>query len=280
MSKLPLYPRGFHDFSELDKKELQGAKRLLETPSFIAHITDLVGKPIEAGFEKLPEDWNEGIAEVTRAALLKAAEAAIFTMKDIPGTKASNLWNKALVAATGAGGGFFGLKALALELPISTTIMLRSIAEIAREHGESVGSIETKMACLEVLALGGNVESDVAEESSYYIMRSTLATAVTEATEYLSKGFIQKAVAPEAAPPLIRAITMIAERFSIQITEKTVAQALPVIGAAGGAVINTMFMDHFQDMAKGHFTVRKLERKYGQEKVKKLYDSFPETEPI
>ena len=150
--------------------------------------------------------------------------------------------------------------------------MLRSLAEIAREHEESVGSIETKMACLEVLALGGKVESDVAEESYYYVMRSTLATAVTEATEYLSKGLIQKAVTPEAAPPLIRAITMIAERFSIQITAKTVAQAVHVIGAAGGAIINTMFMDHFQDMAKGHFTVRRLERKYGRGRVKELYD--------
>lgn len=98
MSKSPLYLKGPHDFSELDKKELQVAKSLLETPSFITRITDLVGKPIEAGFELLPEDWNEGISEVTRAALLKAAEAAIFTMKDIPGTKASNLWNKALEA--------------------------------------------------------------------------------------------------------------------------------------------------------------------------------------
>ena len=116
MPKPPLYLKGFHDFSESDKNELQAAKSLLETPSFIAHVTDLVGKPIEAGLELLPEDWNEGIAEVTRAALLKAAEAAIFTMKDIPGAKASNLWNKALVAATGAGGGFFGLRSC-LKIP-------------------------------------------------------------------------------------------------------------------------------------------------------------------
>ena len=70
MPKPPLYLKGFHDFSESDKNELQAAKSLLETPSFIARITDLVGKPIEAGLELLPEDWNEGIAEVTRAALL------------------------------------------------------------------------------------------------------------------------------------------------------------------------------------------------------------------
>ena len=56
--------------------------------------------------------------------------------------------------------------------------------------------------------------------------------------------------------------------------EKAAAQAIPAIGAAGGALINTIFMDHFQDMAKGHFIVRKLERKYGKEAVKILYEKL------
>ena len=262
--------------TESDIKELQRAKSLLENPGLVTRMTDLVGKPIEKGFELLPDGWNEEIAEVTQAALMKASEAAIFTMKDIPGEEASNLWHKGLVALTGAGGGLFGLPALVIELPISTTIMLRSIAEIARGKGESISSIETKMACLEVFALGGKGESDDATESAYYAMRSALAKAVTESIEFLSRGVFT----PKAAPPLIKAITMIAERFSIQITEKMAAQAAPAIGAAGGAVINTMFMDHFQDMAEGHFTVRKLERKYGQERVKELYDSLPKAESV
>ena len=66
----------------------------------------------------------------------------------------------------------------------------------------------------------------------------------------------------------------IAERFSIQVTEKAVAQAAPAIGAAGGAIINTIFIDHFQDMAKGHFTIRKLEKLYGKEDIKYLYEEM------
>lgn len=42
---------------------------------------------------------------------------------------------------------------------------------------------------------------------------------------------------------------------------KAAAQAVAAIGAVGGVAINTLFIDHFQDMAKGHFIVRKLERK-------------------
>ena len=261
-------------FTEIEIEELQDAKRRLENQGLVSRMSDLVGKPIEAGVELLPDGWDEEIGEVTQAALLKAAEAAIFTMKDIPGEEASNLWHKGLVAIIGAGGGLFGLPALAIELPISTTIMLRSIAEIAREEGESISSIETKMACLEVFAFGGKEESG---SSAYYTMRLALAKAVTEAVDFLSRRVIVDVFAPKAAPPLVKAVTIIAERFAIQITEKTAAQAAPVLGAAGGAIINTMFMDHFQDIAKGHFTVRRLERKHGYEKVKALYDSIPMT---
>jgi hypothetical protein len=46
---------------------------------------------------------------------------------------------------------------------------------------------------------------------------------------------------------------------------------VPVVGAIGGAIINTLFIDHFQDMARGHFIVRRLERTHGVAKVKRLY---------
>jgi hypothetical protein len=46
------------------------------------------------------------------------------------------------------------------------------------------------------------------------------------------------------------------------------------LGAAGGAAINVAFMDHFQDMAEGHFTVRSLERKYGAEVVRAAYEKL------
>jgi hypothetical protein len=74
---------------------------------------------------------------------------------------------------------------------------------------------------------------------------------------------------------LVRLIAKIAERFGIQVTEKAAAQAVPAIGAAGGAIINTLFIDHFQDMARGHFIVRKLERKHGKDLVKRLYAELP-----
>jgi hypothetical protein len=44
-----------------------------------------------------------------------------------------------------------------------------------------------------------------------------------------------------------------------------------LIGAAGGAVVNALFMDHFQDVARGHFIVRRLERTYDHETVRRSY---------
>ena len=45
------------------------------------------------------------------------------------------------------------------------------------------------------------------------------------------------------------------------------------LGAAGGAAINYAFIDHFQVLARGHFTVRRLERIYGPDVVRAEYDA-------
>jgi hypothetical protein len=252
---------------EQDRKELLVAKNLLENPGVAAKVTNFIGIPIETGLKLLPEGWNKKIGEVTQTALLKASDVAIFTMKDIPGEASSKIWHKLGVAVSGGVGGFFGIAAIAIELPISTSIMLRSIADIARSEGESIVATETKLACLEVFALGGNSESDDVADGGYYAVRATLAKSVADASKFL----VKKSLTDQGAPVLVKFIAKIAERFGIQVTEKAAAQAIPAIGAVGGAIINTIFMDHFQDMARGHFIVRKLERKHGKEPIEKLY---------
>ncbi len=255
------------EFQQRDLDDLKKAKKLLEYPGIAAKIADLIGTPIEKGFELLPDNWRLKVFEITRTALSKAADAAVFTMNNTPGDHSSNSWHKFAVAVTGGIGGFFGLPALSIELPVSTTIMLRSIADIARSEGEDIFSIESKMACLEVFALGGPGSSDDAAESGYFAVRAALAQSVSQAAEYIAaKGFTD-----EGAPALVRLIVQISERFSIQVSEKTAAQTIPAIGAAGGAIVNTIFIDHFQDMGSGHFIVRRLERKYGFNKVEKIY---------
>lgn len=255
---------------EEDHRALKKAVDILEYPSLTAKITDFIGTPLEKAFNYLPAKWNERIGDITQAALRKALEISIYSMKNKRGKFSSNRFHKIISGASGAVGGAFGLAALSIELPVSTTIMLRSIAEIARSEGEDINSIETQLSCLEVFALGGKSEKDDSTESGYFTVRLTLAKSISEITKFITK----KGITEEGAPLLIRFIVKVATRFGIQVSEKAAAQAVPLIGAAGGAIINLLFIDHFQNIALGHFTVRRLERKYGQEVIRNEYETI------
>ncbi|MGB3590230.1 MAG: EcsC family protein [Nonlabens sp.] len=251
----------------LEEQELIEAIILLENPGLAAKITTFVGTPIEKGISLLPEGFRNKIMDVTHSALLKATEAAMMTIKDRSKQPASNRWHKFGVALSGGIGGFFGLGAIAVELPISTTMMLRSIADIARAEGENLNDNETKLACLQVFAMGGNTADDDKVDSGYLAVRTALAQSIKN----IGQAATSKLISDETAPLVLKIITKVAERFSIQVTEKAAAQAIPAIGAAGGAIVNTLFIDHYQDMAQGHFTIRRLERKHGKELIQARY---------
>jgi len=254
-----------------DLRDLAAAKTILENPGLTARLSNLLGSPIEKGFKLLPKGWSETINKASRGALLKALQVALVTMSRSPKpAKSSNRLHKLLVGASGGIGGAFGLAALAVELPISTTIMLRSIAEIARSEGHDPRIVETRLACLEVFALGGRSPRDDASESGYWAVRAALAKAVSEAAAYLT----EKGVLEKTAPAVVRLITSIASRFGVIVSEQVAAKAVPIVGAAGGSIINVLFMNHFQDMARGHFIVKRLERKYGTEHVQAAYDQL------
>jgi hypothetical protein len=248
-------------------EQLRKARQLLEHPSLTAKITNAIGKRIDMGMALLPDRWSGVVNDATRKALETALHAALMTFGKNSQSQSSDVWHKIAATAAGAGGGAFGLPALVIELPVSTTIMLRSIADIARSEGEDIRSIEPKLACLEVFALGGRISKTDAAESGYFAVRAALARAVSEAAEFIAaRGF-----AKEGAPVIVRLISQIASRFSVNVSEKAAAQAVPAIGAVGGALINLAFIDHFQDMARGHFTVRRLERIYGTDVIQSEY---------
>jgi len=256
--------------SKHDLDDLRYAKSLLENPGLAAKISNLLGTPIEKGFELLPDKWHGAVQKVTKEALEKVLDFAVRTIGDKSKLGSSDLTHKLLATATGAGGGAFGLPALAIELPVSTTIMLRSIADIARSEGEDIKEVETKLACLEVFALGGQTVRDDATETGYFAVRTALAKTVSEAAEYI----VEKGVVKKGAPVLVKFINAVAARFGLVVSEKVVAEAVPLIGAAGGAVINAIFIDHFQDIARGHFILRRLERRYGEEFVRQEFEKL------
>jgi hypothetical protein len=250
-----------------DLAELRSAKRILEHPSLAAKIINVVGSPIEKGFEMLPEKWAGLVSDAANKALATALDVALLTLNRDRWGPARNSWHKFAVAASGGTGGALGLAGLAIELPFSTGIMLRSIADIARAEGEQLNLPEAKLACIEVFALGGRTSRDDASEAGYFAVRAALARVVSEAAEFIA----ERGVAKEGAPVLARLIAQVSERFGVTVSEKAAAQAIPAIGAVGGALVNLVFIDHFQEMARGHFTVRRLERSYDPATVKAAY---------
>ncbi len=250
-----------------DEEDLRRARDLLEYPSLAARVAGALGRPIELGLGSLPAGAGEMIAVAARRSLETALDFAISSLDDGQQRASRDLRHKVAVAMTGAAGGMFGLPATVVELPLTTTIMLRSIADIARSEGEPIRSMESRLSCIEVFALGGRLASDDASESAYFAVRIALARALSEAARHLGG----RGATGTAVPSMVRFVSQVAVRFGVPVSEKIVAQALPVVGAAGGAVLNTLFIDHFQDMARGHFIVRRLERKYGRDAVRAAY---------
>jgi EcsC protein family len=256
-----------------DLLALTDAVRALERPGVGARIANLVGSPIERLIGLLPARASGIIAAAARQAIHGALKLSLRTLATQgptgPGAPppASNGWHKVASAASGAVGGAFGLAALSVELPVSTTIMMRSIADVARAEGADLADRQVQLECVMVLGLGGPDASDDAAEVGYFAVREALTRAVSSAASHVARHGLAK----EGAPALLRLITLIAEHYSVNVTEKAAAQLVPLVGAVGGAAINTIFIDHFQSVAQGHFAVRRLERKYGEAVVRHQY---------
>jgi len=210
---------------------LRAAFEALENPSLAARLSATVGTPIEALTARLPSSLQGGLHGAVRKAL----------------------------------GGAFGLAGTLVELPISTTVLLRQIAAIAAEEGEDLARPEIAAECLKIFALGGRGSGDDAAESGYFALRIALAEAL--------KGSIGKTILPGF-------IAAVAARFVGPVGLKLSAQAAPLIGAAAGAAINLAFLEHFRSVARGHFTLRRLERVHGAATVRAAYDKLAATRDV
>src|SRR5690606_12542477 len=132
--------------------------------------------------------------------------------------------------------------------------------------------------CIHVFAMGGASKHDDAADSAYYTLRTALTEIAKETGRALAASAVSQSAGGlnltpgQAAAWLASIIEAVAKRFGIKITEKVAAQAAPVIGAVSGAAINTLFINHYQDMARGHFTVKRLEMKYGEDAVRAAYE--------
>ena len=256
-----------NELSAEDRRELQAAVDRLEHVSLAARLTNLIGRQVDLATAFIPQQARSMVARASTGALRAALRLAMRSLDAQP-RPASRRFHKIMATASGAAGGAFGFAALPVELPASTMLIMRSIADIARGEGENLHDPEVVLACLEVFALGGRTSADDRMESGYFAARTLFAKTISEASKYIA----QRGVADEAAPVLVRLIAQLSARYGIVVSQKLVAQTLPVLGAVGGAAVNYAFADHFQTVAHAHFTVRRLERSYGADLVRREYE--------
>lgn len=274
--------------------ELVAARRALQSPGFLIKASTSLGEQVGNGMTLLPSFVQGRVQALTRIALRTAVRAAAWSMRKRAIVPSRDRLHRIAVSVSGGAGGAFGLPALAIELPVTTTLMLRSIAEIARAEGEDLSKPEARLACLEVFALGasgvklrkvgpgnagssgsGYVDNDPTDggpsDGGYYGVRLALSTVMREAVSAAAgKGGLGV-----LSPAVLSFLSSVASRFGVQVSQKLVAQAAPLFGAAGGIALNNLFLDHYQKVARAHFTVRRLERIYGPERVRSAYESMP-----
>ena len=269
---------------QLDKISLEDlalikkSKKNLDEVSFLMRALNSIGTPIDSGLELLPEKYQGKISSTIQKALQLSVKANLKTLdKEKQFTPSSNITYKVVTGLSGATGGFFGVAGFTADLLLSTKFMMRSIMDIARSQGEDIHDINTQLSCLQVFALGGNSDQDDELDTSYYATRAALHTTMNQTSAYIAENGTKKIIeslASQTAAPIAKLINQVAARFSVQVTEKFAAQAIPVIGAAAGASINILFITHFQKIATAHFTLRRLERKYSKYLIQQTYQQL------
>jgi hypothetical protein len=273
--------------SSVDRAFVAAAVRRFERPGRLIDLLDTIGKPAEALVNRLPH-WAS--ARIERAVQRALVDAVGWAAKTLDGSihadekhvsaisnavvKSRSAMHVTAAAILGGMGGAIGIAALPFELPVTTMIILRSIAAIARDSDADLDDPAARLECVSVLSLGGPSPSTDAMESSYLTSRVGLTLLLRDASRYLAgKTTLQftEALARGAAPEVTRLIAAIASRFGYLAMDLAYAEMVPIVGAIGGATLNGYFANFFNQVAYYHFGLRKLERIYGEETVQRIY---------
>lgn len=231
--------------SDQDRMKLRdAAAQFLAARGFGIKILNMIGRNVE-GFavrmaKRFGGDWPERIDSLAADALwgLLSLSTGGMQGKSVSAPEAG--FYRMAAAGSGAVTGFVGGPAAFADIPLTTALIFRSIAAIAQSHGEDVNDFDTKRACLEVFAFGGTKDDMDDVDISYWSVRGSLSHA--------SVGYFMKSIA---------------SRWSLLASQQVVSAMIPLAGAVTGAGVNFLFADYFQKMADVHFTLREVERHYG-----------------
>ena len=201
--------------------------------NFGIQVLNVVGGQAEKLLDRLPAEMRDRLGDGTEQALRLAMQAAHGSRSVVGGQPG---WlNRAVTTAMGAAGGLGGLPSAMAELPITTTILLRAIQDVAAEQGFNPDEEGVRFDCIQVFAAAGPLDHADGSDLAFLSTR----VAVT--------GKTMQALIARVAP-----------RLSTVLGQKLAAQMVPVLGAAAGAATNYAYTSYYQQMAHVHFGLRRL----------------------
>jgi hypothetical protein len=194
-----------------------------------------LGGKIEAQLDKLPPGVQARIDDVVQAALARA-----YGVAQVGGARRIGAERQtAFVAVSGAIGGLGGLPTAVAELPVTVTLLLRAIQEVAVDHGFDPASPAIRREALRVFASGGPLASDDGVDTAFIGARLTLT-----------------------GPALHRMIAAVAPKLAAALGQKLAAQAVPLLGAVAGAGLNTAYLHYYREMAHVRFGLLALAQRH------------------
>ncbi len=262
-----LTPTSTPGLSAEERRVLADAVTLMEHPNAAAKALTMTGGPTDKIFGTIAKLTSGDLKAMVKSGLRSCLRVAVSpALSAARPSKNQDWFTVAIAGVTGGLGGMFGLAAIPFELPFTTILSIRSIAEIARREGEDLSRTEGWLACMEVFSLAG-LSQIKGDTDRYYRMRATAA----EMNEKLVGRALDNNISDASILILIRIMGEVFGRTMLIVTDVTASAAFPVVGFGIGATLNVVLMDHFQRIARGHFAIRRLERRYGYDAVRRHY---------
>lgn len=214
------------------------ARRYVEAAGLGMELMQTIGTSAEGLLDRLPGFVRARLDRITHAALSRALSTASGTRRLV--RDRGEWFNRMISTASGAAGGIGGLAGALVEMPVTITLLLRAMLEIAAEHGLDTESDEVRMECLRIFSMAGPMADDDGSDMG-------LLTARLSVTGQTVQGLISR----------------VAPKLSVSMGQKLAAQAAPVFGALVGASINYTYTRYYQEVARVHFGLMRLSHETG-----------------
>jgi len=191
-----------------------------------------LGQKADGLADYIPKGAQQGLHTATEKALQTAIKAADLSHRVLPDEDAR--LTRLVAAAMGAVGGVGGIGTALAELPLTTTLFLRSIQAAAKSEGFDPKADNVRFDSVRIFASNGPLNS---EDSDLAFMATRMAVS---------------------GPTLQALATQVAPKLALVFGRKVAAQALPVMGAVAGASINSIYAKYYREIAHVHFGLRRL----------------------